>query len=132
MKLTVKDGNKVLTVGMPSLLRSLSLNNETLKQLLEPGNADDIEVVAVDEDGESFVVSELEITVVNPVDTDSDKKDEITVVVSGGVVQGVNIPYSLQDNVSVIVKDYDIDKDVTIQTEKDDNGDEFIKAVWPL
>ena len=132
MKLTVKDGNKVLTVGMPALLRSLSLNNETLKQLLEPGNADDIEVVAVDEDGESFVVSELEITVVNPVDTDSDKKDEITVVVSGGVVQGVNIPYSLQDNVSVIVKDYDIDKDVTIQTEKDDNGDEFIKAVWPL
>lgn len=123
MRIIEKNGNKILTVGVSDILRALSLNNDTLKQLLEPGNCDDIKVAAESEFGECFEIDNLEITVINPVNVDKDvTKKEIIVSVSGGVVQDVIIPDGLS-NVSVVVKDYD---------NYDGNDDECVDAVWPM
>lgn len=67
MVLEEENGNMVLTVDTVDILRSIGLNTKTLHHLLKPGNYDDIEILGVDEDGQTFLIEELRITMVNPV-----------------------------------------------------------------
>ena len=52
---------------------------------------------------------------------------EITVVVEGGVIQNILFPSGLND-VTVVVKDYDIDGSEDV--EKDDEGDKYVETRW--
>lgn len=50
----------------------------------------------------------------------------VQVIVSGGVVQHVEVP----DGVSVIVRDYDVDGVDPALLQQDRRGDSFIEAIW--
>jgi hypothetical protein len=50
----------------------------------------------------------------------------VRVVVSGGVVQHVEVP----EGVIVVVNDYDVEGSDPSILQEDGNGDEFIEAIW--
>ncbi len=50
----------------------------------------------------------------------------VQVIVSGGVVQHVEVP----DGVSVIVRDYDVEGIESDLLRRDDHDDHYIEAIW--
>ena len=50
----------------------------------------------------------------------------VQVTVSGGVVQNVEVP----ECVTVIVRDYDVDGVESDLLQQDENGDNYIEAIW--
>lgn len=50
----------------------------------------------------------------------------VRVVVSGGVVEHVEVP----EGVIVVVNDYDVEGCDSELLQKDGNGDEFVEAIW--
>jgi len=50
----------------------------------------------------------------------------VRVTVEGGVVQWVEVP----EGVTVIVRDYDVDGSEEDQLDQDENGDQYVEAIW--
>lgn len=50
----------------------------------------------------------------------------VRVTVEGGVIQHVEVP----EDVTVVVRDYDVDGSDDEQFQQDENGDKFIESVW--
>ena len=50
----------------------------------------------------------------------------VKITVQGGVVQHVEVP----EGVTVIVRDYDVDGTETDLLQQDENGDNYIEAIW--
>ncbi len=50
----------------------------------------------------------------------------VTITVEGGVVQNVEVP----EGVTVIVRDYDVEGVESDLLQQDENGDNYIEAIW--